>query len=102
MAASTGLLLVWSNLAVGYIGDGDAPINAVFLVLPILAMLAAIMVRGRARAMAWILTATAAAHAITGIIGYPQDTRTGPITIVFVGLWLASASLFRNAARDGA
>ena len=102
MAMGTGLLLIWSNLAVGYIGDGDAPINAVFLVIPIIALLAAIIVRGKARAMVWIMAAAAVVHAMAGIIGFPQDTRTGPITIVFVGLWLASAALFRNAARDRA
>lgn len=100
MATGTGFLLIWSNLAVGYIGDGDAPINGVFLVIPILALLGAIVARGRAQALAWIMVATGAVHAVTGIIGFPQDTRTGPISIVFVGLWLASAALFRNAAKD--
>jgi hypothetical protein len=102
MAIGTGFLLIWSNLAVGYIGDGDAPINGMFLVLPILALLAAIVARGRAQALAWIMAATGAAHAVTGIIGFPQDTRTGPITILFVALWLASAALFRNATKDRA
>lgn len=101
MAIATGFLLIWSNLAVGYIGDGDAPINSLFLAIPIVALLAAIVARGRARALAYVMAATSAAHAVTAVIGYPQDTRTGPISIVFVGLWLASAALFRDAARDG-
>ena len=49
IAVGTGLLLIWSNLAVGYIGDGDAAINGVFLIIPILALLATIIVRGPAR-----------------------------------------------------
>jgi hypothetical protein len=100
IGAVTGLLLIWSNLAVGYIGDGDAPINGFFLIIPIMVLLTAIVAKGRAGAMMWIMSAAAVAHGIAGIIGFPQDTRTGPITIVFVGLWLASAALFRNAARD--
>lgn len=102
IAVGTGLLLIWSNLAVGYIGDGDAAINGVFLIIPILALLATIIARGRAGAMMWIMSGAAMAHGAAGIIGFPQDTRTGPITIVFIGLWLASAALFRNAARDRA
>jgi hypothetical protein len=45
------------------------------------------------------MAATAAAHAMVGAIGFPQDTRTAPITVVFTGMWLASAWLFRKAAR---
>ena len=98
----TGFLLVWSNLAVGYIGNGDAPINGVFLAIPILALLATVAARGRAQSLGWIMAATATAHAVTGIVGFPQDTRTGPITFVFVGLWLTAAALFRAAAKDRA
>jgi hypothetical protein len=62
-------------------------------------MLASVLVKGRASAMMWIMLAAALAHGAAGVIGYPQDTRTGPITIVFVGLWLGSAALFRTADR---
>ncbi len=99
LAAGSGLLLIWSNLAAGYIGDGDARINVVFLAIPAAAMLASVLVKGRASAMMWIMLAAALAHGAAGVIGYPQDTRTGPITIVFVGLWLGSAALFRTADR---
>lgn len=99
MAAATGLLLVWSNLAVGYIGDGEALINGVFLAIPAAAMLAAIFIKGRASAMMWIMLAATVAHGAAGMVSYPQDTRTGPISLVFVGLWLGSAALFRIADR---
>jgi hypothetical protein len=99
LAIGTGFLLLWSNLAVGYIGDGEAPINLIFYAIPMLLLVAAIAVRGRADAMMLILAATAATHAIAGAIGFVEDSRTGPITIIFVGLWLASAALFRNSAQ---
>ena len=99
LAVATGFLLLWSNLAVGYIGDGDSPINGVFLAIPIIALIASIAVNGRAAAMTWILGATGLAHGVTGAIGFPQDPVTGPITLVFVAMWLASAALFGAAAR---
>ena len=102
IAIATGFLLIWSDLAVGYIGDGSSAINLVFLAIPPAALLAAIAANFRSRPMAVIMTATAIAHAIVGAIGFPQDPRTGPITAVFTGLWLASAWAFRRAARHGA
>ena len=102
IAVGTGFLLIWSNLAVGYIGDGDAPINIAFLAIPPLALVAGVVAGFRSGAMAMIMTAAAVAHAIAGAIGFPQDPRTGPITAVFTGLWLASAWAFRRAARQGA
>lgn len=97
LGVGTGFLLIWSNLAVGYIGDGSAPINQLLLAIPIVALIAAAAVRGRPRPMAWIMAATGAAHGVAGAIGYAQDTRTGVITAGFVGLWLISAALFRKA-----
>ena len=35
-------------------------------------------------------------------VGFPQDLRTGPITIVFTAMWLGAAWLFRRAAREAA
>jgi hypothetical protein len=98
-AVGTGFLLVWSNLAVGYIGDGSSPLNGVLLALPLMTLLAALLLRMRPRPMAALLAATAIAHGVTGAIGYPQDPVTGPITAVFVGLWFAAAWLFHRGAR---
>jgi hypothetical protein len=48
------------------------------------------------------MLAAGIAHAIAGAIGFPQDPVTGPITIVFTAMWLASAALFHKAAKEGA
>jgi len=98
VAVGTGFLLIWADLAVGYIGDGNSPINSAFLAIPLLALIASLLARGRPSVMTWIMGATAVAHAVTGAVGYPQDPVTGPITAVFVALWTASALLFRTAA----
>lgn len=102
LALGTGFLLVWANLAVGYIGSEDNPYNQWFFGIVALAFLGAVLARFRARGLAVAMTVTALAHAIVGAVGFPQDTRTGPITLVFTGLWLASALLFRKAAEEGA
>ncbi|QIL01607.1 hypothetical protein G7078_01570 [Sphingomonas sinipercae] len=98
-AIGTGFLLVWSDLAVGYIGDGSSPLNIALLAIPPLVLIGALAVRMRAKPMAVLLTAAAAAHGVTGAIGYPQDPVTGPITAVFVALWLGAAWLFHRSAR---
>ena len=59
-----------------------------------------VIARFRARGMAAAMLAAAVAHAIVGAIGFPQDTRTAPITIVFTLLWLSSAALFGKAAKE--
>ena len=99
IALGASFLLMWSNLSVGYIGSEDNPYNLVFFGVVALAVGGALVCRGKAVAMAWVMAAAGIAHAAAGAIGFPQDERTGPITIVFVGLWLLSAYMFRKAAR---
>jgi len=99
LAIGTGFLLIWSNLAVGYIGDGSSPLNSIFLAIPAVTLLGALMLRMRPQPMAVLLMATAVAHGITAAVGYPQDPVTGPISIVFVGMWSAAAWLFHRASQ---
>jgi hypothetical protein len=94
-----GFLLLWSNAAVGYIGD-DNPYNLVFFALVVFAILGAMLARLRAKGMALTMLAVGIGHAVAGAIGYPQDPVTGPITIVFVAMWLTSAALFRRASLE--
>jgi hypothetical protein len=101
LGLAAGFLLVWSNAAVGYIGD-DNPYNMAFFMIVALAFAGSLAVRFRARGMALVMLGAGIAHAIAGGIGYPQDPVTGPITIVFTAIWLASAGLFHKAAKEGA
>lgn len=98
---AAGFLLVWSNAAVGYIGD-DNPYNITFFAIVALTVVGAALVRFRAKGMAMVMLGAGAAHAVAGAIGFPQDPVTGPITIVFTAMWLASAGLFHKAAKEGA
>ena len=101
LALATGFLLIWSNLAVGYIGSEDNPYNMVFFLVVAIALVGSFLARFRVAGMAWAMTAAGVAHVIAGAIGYPQDPITGPITMVFTGMWLTAAGLFRFSARDG-
>ena len=98
---AAGVLLLWSNASVGYIGD-DNPYNVVFFLIVAGAFLGAVVSGFRASGMALTMLAAGIAHAIAGAIGAPQDPVTAPITGVFAAMWLTSAWLFRKAAREGA
>jgi hypothetical protein len=98
VALAAGLLLVWANGAVGYIGSEDNPYNLVFFGVILVALAGSAIARFRAGGMAWAMLAAALAHAAAGLGGLSEDPVTGPITAVFVGMWLVSAWLFRKAA----
>lgn len=100
VALGTGLLLVWANLAVGYVGSEDNPYNQYFFGVVAIAFIGSAIAQFRARGVAWALTAAGIAHAVVGAVGFPQDTRTAPMSIIFTGLWLTAALLFRKSARD--
>jgi hypothetical protein len=97
----TSVLLIWANLAVGYIGSEDNPYNLYFFGVVAIALAGALLAALRARGMALAMGAAGVGHAVAGGIGFAQDSRTGPITIIFVAMWLFSATLFRKAAQAG-
>lgn len=99
LGLAAGALLLWSNAAVGYIGD-DNPYNIVFFLIVALAFLGALASGFGARGMAWTMLAAGIAHAAAGAIGFPQDPVTGPITLGFSAMWLSSAWLFHRSAQD--
>ncbi|WP_133478947.1 hypothetical protein [Cognatilysobacter segetis] len=105
-----GFALVWVNLAVGLVGDGGNPANLMFMGVVAVAIAAALMARGRPRAMVRAMLATAAAHAAVGAIamlggwGAPHDgpLRVAAITAFFMLPWLLSAALFHASATRAA
>ena len=98
---AAGFFLIWSNAAVGYIGD-ENPYNIVFFLIVAFAFIGSVLVAFKARGMAVVMLAASIAHAVAGAIGYPEDPITGPITAVFTAMWLTSAWLFHKAGREGA
>ena len=95
-------LTVWSNLAVGIIGNEDNPFNLLFFGVILIALTGMIVVRFRAAGMASATAAAALAQAAVSAYGLSADTAGGLVSLAFAGLWLLAAFLFRAAARSGA
>jgi hypothetical protein len=102
-------LLIWLNAAVGIIGSEDYDANLMYGGVLLVGILGAIIARFRPRGMAIALVATALAQASVGLIAligglgasgprWPWDVLG--LTGFSVALWLLSAWLFRNAARQ--
>ena len=100
LGLAAGFFLIWANGAVGYIGSEDNPYNLAFIGVVALAFAGALISGFRAKGMAVAMLVAGSAHAAAGLGGLAQDPRTGPITLVFVGMWLGSARLFHRAAGE--
>ena len=100
IALVAAFLLVWINLAVGIIGTEDNAANLMFAGVLAVAALGAIIALFRPAGMARALVATAIAQAMVAVISQIAGWGfIGPITVVFVALWLLSAWLFHKAAK---
>ncbi len=102
VAVLAGLLLIWVSLAVGIIDEEYNRANLIFVSVLATAIIGALLARFRPEGMARTLVATAVAQLLVGAIALLG--RMGYEAIAFggflAGLWLLSAWLFRNAARD--
>jgi hypothetical protein len=106
LTLATALLLVWINLAVGFIGDENNLANLMYIGVVGVGVISAIIVRFQPHGMSISLLITALTQALVAVIallaglGYPTS---GPIEIVitnvfFITLWIGLAFLFRKAA----
>lgn len=97
---AAALLHTWINLAVGIIGSEDNPANTIYFGVLAVTVFGAVLARLRPLGMAVAMLATAAAQAMVFVVALVAGLAfTGPITVFFVALWLASARLFQRAAR---
>ena len=101
VALLAAFLLVWINLAVGIIGSEDNPANQMYFAVVGVGIVGALLGRFRAAGMMLALGAMAVAQVAVFVVALAAGLGfTGPITVFFTGLWLISAWLFREAARD--
>ena len=100
LAIVAAFLTVWVNAAVGMIGSEDHPYNLVFGAVLLVALAGAVLARLQPAGMALAMAVTALAQAGAGAVGLAADPRGAVLSIGFAGLWLISAALFRNAARE--
>jgi uncharacterized membrane protein YdcZ (DUF606 family) len=106
IAVVTSLILVWINLAVGFIGDGNNPANLMYGGVLGVGIIGAIIARFRPHGMARALFATAIAQMLVGVIaliaglGFELLRNALILNCFFAALWVGSALLFRRSARE--
>lgn len=103
LAALTGFLTIWVNLAVGMLGDEDGTINLMFAGVLFIAAAGALVagLKPRGMALAMLVAAIAQLAAVgvgLALGGYEAHELT--FTAMFALPWLASAALFRKADED--
>jgi hypothetical protein len=91
-------LLVWAELAVGFIGTANDTANWVLLAIPAVWGMGALASLFRAKGMAVTMLAVAVTQAAIGLLALSAGYRILGPTVVFAGLWLLSAGLFYRAA----
>jgi hypothetical protein len=111
VALAAAFLLVWLTGAVGIIGSEDNNANVMYFGVLAVGIVGAIIARFRPHGMARALFATALAQALVAVIaliitlGSPWSPPGVLGTLIlngfFVGLFVGSAWLFREAARGG-
>jgi hypothetical protein len=108
VALAAAFILVWVNAAVGLIGSEDNNANVMYGGVLAVGIVGAIVARFQPHGMARALVATALAQAFVTAIALVAgwgSPGSGPLEIValngcFAALWLLSAWLFRQAARE--
>jgi hypothetical protein len=107
VAVAAAFLLVWVNLAVGFLGSEKNDANLMFGGVIAVALGGAFIAHFRAGGMARAMVATALAQALVGAIalaaqlGSPGAAGLYEVAVgtsLFGALWLLSAWLFRKAA----
>jgi len=109
ITVAASLLLVWGNLAVGFIGSEDNPANLLYAGALIVGFIGAILAKLQPLGMAKALFATAFAQFAVPFIAMsiwrPELNRGVLMVIVlntiFAGLWVVSGWLFRRAGAAG-
>ena len=108
VALAAALILVWLILAVGVIGDTGDPADLMYGGVLAVGIAGAAIARFRPQGMARALLAMALAQALVAVIALIAGKHEAPISSVpellglngfFVALFIASAWLFRHAAR---
>jgi len=99
--------LFWINGAVGIIGPESSASNGLFLLLPIIGAVGALLSRGSATGLSKTMVASAVVQAGIGLLALFMATAAPggsflpvlALTGVFTLLWIASAMSFAKAAR---
>jgi len=99
VAILAAFLMVWADLAVGFIGDAHNGANWVLVAIPVIWALGTLASWCRARGMAVTMAAIAVTQVAIGLLAQAAGYRIIGPTVVFAGLWLLSAWLFYRAGQ---
>ncbi len=100
VAVAAVFLLVMAQGAVGLLGDGDDPLNLLFMAGPVIVVGGSAVVRGRPGAMSRVMAIAALAHTLAGLVALRAGWNDAWMaTAPFVGLWLLSAWLLRRVGQ---
>lgn len=102
----TALLLIWVNLAVGFIGD-DNPANLLYLLVPWVGIIGATIARLKPQGMSIAMFAMAFAQMLIPVIAVlfwrddfsPGVLRVFVLSAFFAGAWVVSGLLFRQSTQ---
>jgi hypothetical protein len=106
-AVAAAFLTIWSNGAVGIVGSENNDANALFHLVPLMALLGSVVARFRSAGLARVMLAAAIVQLVVTVavlaISWSERASIWPREFIysaggFGGLWLASAWLFRKAA----
>ncbi len=104
LAVGTSLVLVWINLAVGFIGSEDHPANLMYFMIILLGFTGAILSQFRPKGLSLTMFGMAAGQFLVPVIAYviwrPELTigvlKIFLVNFFFVLLYIASAMQFRK------
>ncbi|MFN3451684.1 MAG: hypothetical protein ACK4ZE_05955 [Sphingorhabdus sp.] len=100
-AVLAGFMVIWSNLAVGMIGNEDNPVNLWFGLVLLIAIGGSIASRLRGSILPQAMFAAGLVQMYIGIFAgiFGNDVRGGRYTIALSIIWLISGLLFWFARR---
>lgn len=108
IAFAVAFLLVWSNAAVGLIGDEGNPVNLLYGAVLAVGLGGAVVVRFQPEGMSRVLFAMACVQMLITAIALVAGVRdavtsvaeTVMVNAFFAALWLVSAWLFQKAGQQ--
>lgn len=106
VAVAAGLLLIWGNLAVGFIGSENNLANLLYGAVLAVGIIGAIAARFRPLGMSRAMFAAALTQLLVPIVAmiiWKPEADLGMVQVlalntVFAGLWAGSGLLFRRAS----
>ena len=99
IAVGASLLLVWISLAVGMIGRDGNPANLVYIVVLAIALIGSSVARFEPRHASVAMVAAAIVQTLIAGFAVALSLPATPVAdLFFIGLWIASSLLFRQAS----